>query len=105
MSTDVEKAAVQHAGPGLATYVGVGILVFLFTALELLVVKTPALAGVQKPLLVTLFAVNFTLSALYYQGLQHDNVIYKLAFGIGAILGLIMGGSLIVLLPLGIIAK
>lgn len=105
MSANLERTAVQPAGAGLATYVGVAILVFLFTALELLVVKTPALAGIQRPLLVTLFTANFVLSALYYQGLQHDRVIYKLAFGIGAALGLIMGGSLIVLLQLGVIVK
>lgn len=98
-------APAVEAGPGAAAYVGMAILVFLFTALEIVVLNTAALEGVQRPLIVALMTANFVLSALYYQGLQHDNPLYKLTFAVGVLMGVLVSVSLLVLLNLGVIVK
>lgn len=115
MSSELERPLAQPAAgayleearahPGVGTYVGIGILTFVLTGLEILVVNVDALAGIMAPLILALMAANFTLAALYYQGLQHDSVVNKLTFGIGLFLGLLVAVSLEVLLQLGIIAK
>ncbi len=108
--SELQRTVGQHApavevGPSATAYVGMGILFFLFTALEIVVLNTAALEGVQKPLFVALMSANFVLSALYYQGLQHDKPLYKLTFAIGLGLGLLVAVSLLVLLQLGVIVR
>lgn len=87
--------------PGLPVYLGVGILTFVLTALEILAVSSGALAGVARPFIVVLMAANFLLAALYYQGLSGDLAQHKVIFGTGIGLGLIFGISLPVFLALG----
>lgn len=97
-----EPALGRPAGTGVGTYVAIGLVIFLFTAIEVLVVNTGVLAGLQKPLIVVLMSLNFVLSALYYQGLQHDNATHQVTFGVGVFLGLLVAVSLLVLMQLGL---
>lgn|GEM_PF-6519134 len=96
-------AAGVHREPSLPVYIGVGILTFVLTALEILAVSSGALAGVARPLIVVLMAANFLLAALYYQGLSGDLGQHKVIFGAGIGLGLIFGISLPVFLALGLL--
>ncbi len=97
-----EVAAGVRREPGLSVFVGVGILTFVLTALEILAATSGALAGVARPLIVVLMAANFLLAALYYQGLAGDAAAHKVIFGAGIGLGLIFGISLPVFLLLGL---
>lgn len=113
MKPELEGAAVHaHAvheeaptHPSTATYYATGILTFLITAMEIAVVRMDALAGVMKPTIIVLLGANFTIAALYYQGLQYDNGLNKLIFGVGAVLGVLVAVSLLVLLQLGLNVK
>ncbi len=109
MSAELERsgsgrqaAARYGAGPSLGTYVFVLALILVFTVVEIAVLNLDFLAGVQKPLIVALLAANFTLAALYYQGLQYEDGVSKLTFGVGVALGLLTAVSLVILLPLGL---
>ncbi len=97
--------AVPETAPGVGTYVVMGVITFVFTLIEIWVAQNAALAGVQKPILVALLAANFALSALYYQGLQYEDGLSKLSFGVGVVLGLLVAVSLAVLLQLGVIIR
>lgn len=97
---------VEHAAhPTVTTYVVMGVITLVFTLIEIWVAQNSALAGVQKPILVALLAANFALSALYYQGLQYEDGLSKLSFGVGVVLGLVVAVSLAVLLQIGVIMR
>lgn len=100
MSGSQGKQAAQGAGMG--TLVFVLALILIFTAVEIAVINVAALEGVQKAIIVALLAANFALAALYYMGLQYEDGVSKLAFGVGLALGVLVAVSLVVLLPLGL---
>lgn len=97
-----EPALGRPAGTGVGAYAGIGLIISLFTAIEVLVVNTGVLPGLQKLLIVALMTANFALSALYYQGLQHDSAVHKVTFAVGVFLGLLVAVSLLVLMQLGL---
>lgn len=115
MSADLErplaKPAAHHAAaqtqahPSMTTYLIAGVITFLITALELVIVYTDALAGVMKPLIVALLTINFAVAALYYQGLYYEDTASKVTFITGAVIGIIVAVSLPVLLQLGLIVR
>lgn len=94
--------AEEHAPvPGAGTNVFVLILIVLFTLLAVASLNVPLLVGVQKELILSLAVANFALSALYYQGLQHESALNKIVFLVGLACAFVVVIGLLTVLPLG----
>jgi cytochrome c oxidase subunit IV len=72
--------AEDHAHPGTMTYVVVGIVLAILTALEVAVIYIPALSSVAIPILLVLTTAKFALVAMYYMHLKMDNPIFAWVF-------------------------
>lgn len=94
-------AEKPEAKPTARLYVTIGFILAILTALQVVIVYTPGLAGVMKPLLLAIMAVNFGLAALFYQDLWFEPPLLRWIFGLGLAFGVLIVVSLIVLLQLG----
>jgi cytochrome c oxidase subunit IV len=72
--------ADDHAHPGTMTYVVVGIILAILTALEVAVIYIPALSAVALPILLVLTTAKFALVVMYYMHLKMDNPIFTWVF-------------------------
>jgi cytochrome c oxidase subunit IV len=72
--------ADDHGHPGTMTYVVVGIVLAILTAMEVAVIYIPALSSVAIPILLVLTTGKFALVAMYYMHLKMDNSIFTWVF-------------------------
>jgi cytochrome c oxidase subunit IV len=70
----------EHAHPGNMTYVIVGIVLAILTALEVAVIYIPALSAVVIPILLVLTTAKFALVVMFYMHLKMDNPIFTWVF-------------------------
>ncbi len=82
----------------MAVYLLTALATFAITAIELLIINAEG----AKPLLWPLMGINFGLAALFYQGLWYEKVEYKVIFGTGVLLGVLVIAALAAMLPLGL---
>jgi cytochrome c oxidase subunit 4 len=95
--TLLEQEAHDHPSP--ATYVRIGVILTLITAVEVAIYYIPAMRGILVPLLLVLSAVKFLTVVGWYMHLKMDPVIYSrlffaplvLAISIGFVLMLLFG--------------
>jgi len=87
----------EHGHPGTMTYVVVGIVLAILTALEVAVIYIPALSSVVIPILLTLTAAKFALVVMFYMHLKMDNPIFAWVFVAPMVLTVFMIVALILL--------
>jgi cytochrome c oxidase subunit IV len=69
----------EHAHPGPATYVLIGVILFFLTVFEVAVVYIPAIASqplLLVPTLMVLMTIKFALVVLFFMHLKFDNRLF-----------------------------
>ncbi|MCI0436364.1 MAG: cytochrome C oxidase subunit IV family protein [Gemmatimonadetes bacterium] len=72
-----------HAGGGHATvgtYVLIGLILTILTAVEVAVFYIPALSSVLIPILLVLSAAKFVLVVMFYMHLKYDHPVFRRVF-------------------------
>jgi len=69
-----------HAHAGWKTYVVVGVILTVITALEVAIFYIPALHGVMVPILLALSGAKFFIVALWYMHLKYDSRLFSQVF-------------------------
>jgi cytochrome c oxidase subunit IV len=87
----------DHAHPGNMTYVIVGVVLAILTALEVAVIYIPALSAVVIPILLVLTTAKFALVVMFYMHLKMDNPIFTWVFVAPMALAVFLIVALIVL--------
>jgi len=77
---DHGAAASGQAHADWKTYVVVGVILTVITAVEVAVFYIPAMHGVMVPILLTLSAGKFFIVVLWYMHLKYDSRIYWRVF-------------------------
>ena len=75
---EVEHGAHQH--PGWQTYVVIGLILTIITAVEVAVFYIPAMHTYMAPILLTLSATKFILVVLFYMHLKFDSRLFTSVF-------------------------
>jgi cytochrome c oxidase subunit 4 len=71
----------EHGGHAtVGTYVLIGVILTVITAVEVAIFYIPALAGVLVPVLLTLSAAKFVIVVLFYMHLRYDSPIFSRVF-------------------------
>lgn len=79
--THTHSGAAEHAGhPTVKTYVLIGIILTVITAVEVAIFYIPALADVLIPTLLTLSAGKFVIVVLFYMHLKVDSPLFSRVF-------------------------
>ena len=71
-------AAGAHATVG--TYVLVGLILTVITAVEVAVFYIPALSSVMVPILLVLSGAKFVIVVMFYMHLKYDHPIFRQVF-------------------------
>lgn len=79
MSHDA-TAPHEHAHPKVGTYVLVGVILTIITAIEVAVFYLEAFRGVLAPTLLVLSAAKFALVVMFYMHLKQDNRLFTYIF-------------------------
>jgi cytochrome c oxidase subunit 4 len=69
----------EHAHPGPAVYIQIGVILFILTAIEVAVVYIPAIASITWLLISTLMVlmvIKFALVVLFFMHLKFDNKLF-----------------------------
>lgn len=76
-----EQAEAHHDGhPTWKTYVVIGVILTIITAIEVAIFYIPALAGVIVPTLLVLSAAKFFIVVMWYMHLKFDSAIFGRVF-------------------------
>ncbi len=73
-----EHAELHH--PGWQTYVVIGLILTIITAVEVAVFYIPAMRPVMVPLLLILSATKFVLVVMFYMHLKFDSKLFSTVF-------------------------
>lgn len=77
----VEQGHDEHGGHAtVGTYVLIGVILTVITAVEVAVFYIPALSSVLIPTLLTLSAAKFVIVVLFYMHLRYDHPIFSRVF-------------------------
>ncbi len=87
----------EHDHPGPWTYVVVGLVLTVLTALEVAVFYIPALHVALVPILLTLTTGKFGLVVMFYMHLKMDDRIFTAVFVAPLLLAIFLVVALIVL--------
>src|SRR5687768_3311383 len=88
------EAAQGH--PTAKTYVMIGVILTVITAVEVAIFYIPALAGVLVPTLLLLSGLKFALVVMFYMHLKFDSKLFSSVFfaplllAVSVIIGLII---------------
>ena len=88
----------QPAHPTTRTYLMVGLVLAIVTAVEVGVVYVQSLKGVILPILFTLSAAKFATVAGFFMHLRFDNKFLTWGFAAGLFLAVVFGLALMYLL-------
>jgi cytochrome c oxidase subunit 4 len=94
-STTGEQHA--HAHPTLKTYVLIGFILTVITAVEVAIFYIPALADVLIPVLLTLSAAKFVIVVLFYMHLKVDSPLFSRVFFAPLILAVLVVVGMVLL--------
>lgn len=75
---EIEHAA--HAHPGAGTYVLIGLVLTIITAIEVAVFYIPAMHPYMVPVLLSLSATKFLLVVMFYMHLKFDSRTFASVF-------------------------
>lgn len=96
-STAHELEHATHSHPGWKTYVVIGAILTVITAVEVAVFYIPAMHPVLVPVLLTLSAAKFIIVVMFYMHLKFDSRIFSSVFVAPLILAMAVVVSLILL--------
>ena len=88
MSAHPAVHTTEHAHPGAAEYIRIGLVLTLITAVEVAVYYFHPLRPVLPPVLIALSAVKFSLVVMFYMHLKFDSRLFSAMF----LFGLAMAG-------------
>ena len=94
---DHEVAHSEHGHPTWKTYVVVGAILTVITAIEVAIFYIPALAGVIVPTLLVLSTAKFLIVVLWYMHLKFDSAIFGRMFFAPLFLAMLVVLGLIIL--------
>jgi cytochrome c oxidase subunit 4 len=99
----VEQSHEEHGGhASLRTYVIIGVILTVVTAIEVAISYIPALSSVEVPLLLALSFAKFMLVVLFYMHLKFDSRIFsRLFYGLSVLATLLVSGLLLFYSVLG----
>jgi cytochrome c oxidase subunit 4 len=81
MAVETHTTENEHGGhASLKTYVLIGIILTIITAVEVAVFYIPALSSVLIPVLLVLSAAKFVIVVQFYMHLKFDNPIFSRVF-------------------------
>jgi cytochrome c oxidase subunit 4 len=93
-----EQHEEEHGGHAtVGTYVLIGVILTIITAVEVAIFYIPALAGVLVPVLLTLSAAKFVIVVLFYMHLKYDHPIFGRVFFGPMFLAVIVAAGLLLL--------
>ena len=92
-----EAGHETHSHPGAKTYVIIGVILTVITAVEVAIFYIPALKPALAPILLTLSALKFALVVMFYMHLKFDNKLFTGIFVFPAMLGTLVIGGMILL--------
>ncbi len=96
-STAHEVEHAVHAHPGAGTYVVIGLILTIITAIEVAVFYIPAMHTYMAPILISLSAAKFVLVVLFYMHLKFDNRLFSTVFVMPLVLAISLVIALIIL--------
>jgi cytochrome c oxidase subunit 4 len=76
----MSDSSAEHAHPEPRTYIKIGVILTVITAVEVAIYYVPALRGILVPTLLLFSAVKFAIVVGYYMHLKFDAVIYSRLF-------------------------
>jgi cytochrome c oxidase subunit IV len=82
-ATSVDNHADEHHDGGHATvgtYVLIGVILTVITAVEVAIFYIPALHNVLVPVLLTLSATKFVIVVMFYMHLKYDHALFSRVF-------------------------
>jgi cytochrome c oxidase subunit 4 len=80
-TTDSQGGGEQHAGhASVGTYVLIGVILTVITAVEVAIFYIPALDRVLVPTLLVLSAAKFVIVVMFYMHLRYDHPIFRRVF-------------------------
>jgi cytochrome c oxidase subunit 4 len=80
MSTESGAAPEQGGHASVKTYVLVGVILTIITAVEVAIFYIPALAGILVPALLTFSVAKFLIVVSFYMHLKYDDAIFRRVF-------------------------
>jgi len=89
--------AESHGHASIATYVIVGVVLTVITAVEVAIFYIPQLDAVLVPTLLTLSASKFVVVVLFYMHLKFDSPIFRRVFFGPMLLAVLLVAGLVVL--------
>lgn len=95
METHAEEH--KHAHPTWKTYVMIGVVLTVITAVEVAIFYIPALASVLVPILLALSGAKFFIVVFYYMHLKSDDPVFRRVFFSPMVLALVVVIGLIIL--------
>jgi cytochrome c oxidase subunit 4 len=88
----------EHGGHAtVGTYVLIGVILTVITAVEVAIFYIPALSRVLVPVLLTLSAAKFVIVVLFYMHLRYDHAIFSRVFFGPMLLALVVVVGLVLL--------
>src|SRR5688500_10355129 len=80
MSGTTEAAHDAHGHPGWKTYVLIGVILTIITAIEVAIFYIPQLEAVLVPTLLVLSAAKFAIVVMFYMHLKFDHAVFSRVF-------------------------
>jgi cytochrome c oxidase subunit IV len=96
-AVDTQHGSEGHGHPGTMTYVTIGIVLAILTAMEVAVIYIPALDPVALPILLVLTAAKFALVVMFYMHLKMDHPLFTWVFVAPMVLAVFVVVALVVL--------
>ena len=75
-----ETLHAAHAHPGAGTYVVIGVILTVITAIEVAIYYIPAMHPVLAPVLLSLSLLKFVLVVMFYMHLKFDSRLFSTVF-------------------------
>ncbi len=95
-------AEAEHGHAGVKTYVVIGAILTVITAIEVAIFYIPALAGILIPALLALSLAKFMLVVLFYMHLKFDSrIFWRVFFGPLILAALVVIGLILFVNVLG----
>jgi cytochrome c oxidase subunit IV len=87
----------EHGHASVGQYYIVGLVLAVFTGIEVAVFYIPSIKPILVPILLTLTTAKFALVVMFFMHLRSDSKIFSGLFLAGLVLAVFMIGSLIIL--------
>lgn len=94
---DTQDHGETHDHPGYGTYIVIGLILTVITALEVAVFYIEALAPALVPILVTLSTGKFILVVMFYMHLKQDSRVFTSVFVAPLVLAIFLVVALVIL--------